>query len=261
MKEFIKTIMDALHGNAKPVEARGDYAVVPEGYTLKDLQDYKDGPRRIEANVSLTTARAFIKYVTDFSTDYTALFANLSDRKFTAKLDYHDPLNGPAWCKHTATYNCPIDSRWETWTKADGTALSQTQFAQFIEDNLVDIVEPSGTDMLSIAKQLQAKKNIDFKSGQNLANGDVQFTYNETTSGTAGTMDIPEEFKIGIPVFEGGDPYEVVARLRYRIHDGNLKMWYDLLRPERMVEDAFKEIQESINTALGDKATFFEGQA
>lgn len=261
MKNIFESIMAAIKNTAEPKTAEGDYVIVPEGYVLKDLEEFGTGPRVIKQTTNLTTARSFIKYVTDFATDYTALFADLKGQSFTAILDYHDPLNGPSWGKHKAAYSCPVDSRWQIWTQRDGDTMSQTAFAQFIEDNLIDIVEPNGSDMLTISKELQAKKDIDFKSHQNLANGDVQFTYNEQTSGSAGTMEIPTEFKLGIPVYEGGDKYEVTARLRYRISSGNLVMWYDLLRPERMVEDAFKEIQEEIQTALAEKVTFFEGKA
>lgn len=260
MKEALCQIINAISGYSNPQKAEGDYAVIPENHKLEDLQKFQEGPRHIKSKAQVTTCRSFVKYVADFYTDYTAIFADLKGQKFTAILDHHDPLNGPAWAEHTVTYACPVDSRWTTWNDSDGEAMSQTSFAMFIESNLIDIVEPSGADMLTIAKELQAKKKIDFKSGQNLSNGDVQFTYNEQTTGTAGSMEIPQEFKLGIPVYEGGDPYEVTARLRYRISEGNLTMWYDLLRPERMAEDAFKEIKESIEKQLADKATFFDGR-
>lgn len=259
MKELFDRITGMLGNFGKPQSVDGDFVVVPEDHTVTDLQSYKDGPRRIKEAVKVTTARSFIKYVADFNTDYTAVFADLKGEKFTAVMDYHDPVNGPAWCEHKVHYSCPTDSRWKTWLEQDGKAMSQTNFAIFIESNLIDIVSPSGAEMLTISKELQAKKKIDFKSGQDLSNGDVQFTYNEQTTGSAGQMEIPQEFKLGIPVYEGGAKYEVTARLRYRIQEGVLTMWYDLLRPERMAEDAFQEVKAQIEKGLSDKATFFDG--
>ena len=259
MKELFDRIMGVFSGFGKPQSVDGDFVVLPQDHAVRDLQGFKEGPRHIEASVKVSTARSFVKYVSDFVTDYTAVFADLKNERFTAVLDYHDPVNGPAWGKHVVSYSCPVDSRWRAWLLLDGKTMSQTDFALFIETNLLDIVDPSGADMLTISKELQAKKKIDFKSGQNLANGDVQFTYNEKTTGSAGQMDIPQEFKLGIPVYEGGAKYEVTARLRYRITDGVLTMWYDLLRPERMAEDAFKEVQNEIEQGLNDKVTFFDG--
>lgn len=257
MQDFIKQAIAALTGTAAAKNATGDYAVLPEGYGLKDLECFQDRPRRIKEALSVATARSFIKYVADFGTGYTAVFSDLRSQKFKAVLDYHDPVSGAGWCEHTVTYSCPVDIRWKTWTAQNGKPLKQVDFARFIEDNLIDIAKPNGADILAIAKELQAKKSIDFKSGQNLNNGDIQFTYNEATTGAAGQLAIPETFTLGIPVYEGGCKYEVIARLRYRISEGGLALWYDLLRPERMEEDAFKEVEEEINLALADKVTFF----
>lgn len=257
MQDFIKQIIAAVTGTANAKKADGDYAVLPEGHTLQDLEEYQERPRRIEHAISVSTARSFIKYVTDFSTDYSVVFAYLKQQQFKAVLDYHHPVNGAGWCDHTVTYSCPIDIRWKTWTGQNGNPLKQVDFARFIEDNQIDIVKPLGADILAIAKELQAKKAIEFKSGQNLSNGDIQFTYNETTNGAAGQLAIPETFTLGIPVYEEGDKYEVTARLRYRISDGGLVLWYDLLRPDRMEEDAFKAVETEINKGLADKVTFF----
>lgn len=257
MQDFIKQLVAAFTGTAEPKQATGDYVALPDGYIVEDLERYQERPRRIKQSLSVATARSFIKYVSDFGTSYTVVFANLKDQQFKAVLDYHDPVNGPSWCEHQVLYSCPIDIRWKTWKSHDGKALKQVDFARFIEDNLVDIVSPQGAEILAIAKELQAKKAIEFKSGQNLSNGDIQFTYNETTNGSAGQLSIPETFTLGIPVYEGGAKYEVIARLRYRISDGGLALWYDLLRPERMEEDAFKEVETEINTALTSQVTFF----
>lgn len=48
----------------------------------------------------------------------------------------------------------------------------------------------------------------------------------------------------------------VEARLRYRIADkGVLVLWYDLVRPHKIVEDAANEVGEAIHTAL-DRTIF-----
>lgn len=74
--------------------------------------------------------------------------------------------------------------------------------------------------------------------------------------GTAakGRILVPEVFALGVPVFEGGDRYRVEARLRYRIAEGGkLTMWYDLLRPHKIIEDATAFVWKSIEAELGCK--------
>lgn len=97
---------------------------------------------------------------------------------------------------------------------------------------------------LEVARNLQAKKAVNFSSAIRLSNGEQQFTYAETIDGSSakGTIKVPEEFTLGIPVFLGGVLYEVRARLRYRIHEGQLQLWYELYRPEHIEQDAFNEI-------------------
>ena len=135
---------------------------------------------------------------------------------------------------------------------ADGKTMKQADFAKFIEDNLPDIAEPNGSDLLIISRSLEAKKKVDFESAVRLDNGETQFTYNEEIKGTAGkgTLEIPEIFVLGIPVFHGGDAYKLEARLRYRINDGQLLMWFDLLRPERLLEDAFNQVIARVKEQL-----------
>lgn len=131
--------------------------------------------------------------------------------------------------------------------------MSQTEFAYFIEQNLVDIVEPNHADMVEISRTLTAKKAATFSSSTQLSNGSNQFTYEEEIRGTtaSGKIDIPEKFKIGIPVFLNGTAYQIEAHLRYRIKDGHLEMWYELVRAHDVYEDAFNSIFESIKEKTG----------
>ena len=67
-------------------------------------------------------------------------------------------------------------------------------------------------------------------------------------------MQVPEEFTIGISVLEGGAPYSMNARLRYRIADaGKLTMWFELIRPHKILEDAAAEVWTQIETETGLK--------
>lgn len=82
-----------------------------------------------------------------------------------------------------------------------------------------------------------------------LANGQVDFKYQEEIQGSAGAngnIKVPERFFIGIPVFEGGDPYKLEAKLRWRLNDGKLTMWFELVRDHKVLEAAFQDIWKKI---------------
>ena len=64
-------------------------------------------------------------------------------------------------------------------------------------------------------------------------------------------MAIPKEFALGLRVFKNGDGYKLRARLKYRLGGGSIKFWYELDRPERVVEDAFAGYVDQVRENSG----------
>jgi uncharacterized protein YfdQ (DUF2303 family) len=227
--------------------------LIPDGYKVQTFEEHRERPIRIERCVATHTARAFVKYVKRFWDDGTMVFADGSKATFTAVIDYHRSADVPDWCRHSVTYACPTSREWDAWMKSSGKVMTQAQFAEFIEDNLVDIVQPVGAEMLEVAKTLDARTSVRFKSGIRLDNGETQLVYEEMIDGAAGAkgqIKIPQTIKLALRVFQGEDPYEVEARFKYRIKEGALTMWQELVRPERITEDAFRGILERIAEEL-----------
>lgn len=125
--------------------------------------------------------------------------------------------------------------------------------AQFIENNLDDVVEPTGADLLEICRTLEAKKKVNFSSSIRLSDGSNQFTYEETVQGSAqkGQLKIPEVFVIGVPVFISGEKWKVQVRLRFRINSGELSMWLEPVRTHKIIEAAVKEIFTAVAEGTG----------
>jgi uncharacterized protein YfdQ (DUF2303 family) len=267
MADDFKSVIDVAQQAGQPHDAIGDYAIVPQGTRLEDLERFHAAPRRIKQKVVLHRVETFLKYFSAFGKPYptgdgnsfSAVFADQTSFAVTAVFDYHGAE--PAWGDHTAVYASPRSLEWTTWRVASGKLLEQAAFAQFIEDNVVDIREPTGADILEIARQFEAKSSVQFGSHLRLDNGQRQFSYSETIQGTAakGSIKVPEQFKLGIPVFVGGVVYEVTARLRYRIADGNLRIGYELYRPEQIEQDAFNQVVQAIETET--QTTVWHGSA
>lgn len=231
------------------------YVVIPADYKVVDLERLLPAPTRKRAKVTLAQTGAFIDYYLKHRVgSQSQIYSTTEPPRFVAVLDDHGEF-APGWREHLAYYNCTLAAEWETWVKANKKPMTQTDFAQFIEDNLPDIVDPVAAEMLEISRTLEAKKKVNFASGVRLSNGGVQFTYEEEVQGTAqkGNLSVPEIFGIGIPVFHGGPRYKVEARLRYRIGDGGaLSMWYDLVRPHKIIEDAALEVWQEIEQQTGE---------
>lgn len=233
--------------------------LLPEGFKVADLESQLLAPIRKRGITVLNDAESFIAVVLDQKGDSTRLYSTINPPTFTAVFNHNAVSAG--WGDHKAKYNAPISPEWGAWGKVDGVKMNQVDMARFIEANMIDIAHlapdpetkypgsPDGATFLEICHTLEAKKKVNFKSSVRLPDGSTQFTYDEDVSGSAvnGTMAIPEQFTIVVPVFENGDKWQVDVRFRYRIEEGGrLTMWLELVRPHKTIETAVKELREQI---------------
>lgn len=227
--------------------AASDFTVVPEGYKLEDLEQYHPVPRRTQQTFRAETLESFIAYFNRYAEGDSVIFAHIDSLTVRAVLDYHAP-GQPQWGDHVCLFNLPKTPAWKAWTRRDEDRFTQLDFAEFVQDNLADFIDPEGASMLEVARNLEAQRDVTFSSTVDQHSGDVQFTYDrETKTGGKGTLTVPERFKIGIPPFRGADPYEIEADLRFRVSDeGNLTFWYSLRRADEVMEAAFRDVVDTL---------------
>jgi uncharacterized protein YfdQ (DUF2303 family) len=207
------------------------------------------------AVVKVDDAASFLNYVNRYKDGDSVVFANLTGRSFEAVIDYHGVAT-PRWGKHRATFACATTSAWNTWAAANKKAMSQVEFAQFVEENIPNIAQPAGADLLEMCLTLEAKKDATFRSSARLTDGRTQFRYEEEIEGKAGATNgnvaIPSLFVLAIEPFQGVGQKAIEARFRYRISEGVLKLWFELVRPDDVLKAAFDGIVADIRTALGE---------
>ena len=217
------------------------------GTVVTQYAELAEQPQRIQDLVKTDNAASFIEYFNRFANDHSAIFMDTSGH-FDGVIDYHD-VDKPAWCQHHVSFSPVPTKEWLTWTKNDGQKFSQEEFAYFIEDCAEEIQIPPAAEMLEIATTLKAKTKINFASAKSLSNGQTQLTYNEEIDGSAGAkgeLKIPEKITIGMRLFKDGEAYKMEARFRYRIREGVITFWYDLIRPSKTQDAALDDIQLQI---------------
>lgn len=224
---------------------RGDLvSESPDRVTL-DLERYADQPRRKRGDVRLDDTPSLIAYVNKHKAgDETELFASWEHGRIVAVLNGH-AVGEPGWGDHRATLALQITPEWARWTRRNGHPMPQAAFAEHIEESLRDIVEPDGATMLELAQSFQASTSVAFRSARRLHSGETQLRYEEQTDATAGAqgdITIPQSFSLALTPWEGCPVYRVVARLRYRINNGDLTLSYHLDRPEEVQRTAFADI-------------------
>lgn len=243
---------------AKVLDINGTPAVLlPQGAQMAIQHDMRDHPQRIHQAVALHDAESFIDYYNRFALDASTIYCDLRKGTFRAIIDYHDGEAGnesvPGWCQHTAAYTCPKTPEWVAWLACNNQKMDQVGFGRFIEDRVPEIVTPDGATMLEIALSLRARTKVNFERATRLDNGQTQLTWHEDIEGRAGAkgqLDIPETIELGMQLFDGGHAYSLQARFRYRINEGQLAMWYELIRPEKAHETAIRDIVEMIKKGM-----------
>lgn len=240
------------------------FIAMPEGYTIKSLEDLLPKPARIQAKPELHTLDSFLDYVNQFKGSSTRIFGSVDETGavFDAIFDYHHEHTVAEWCQHRANYKAPHSKEWMIWKGIDGKATRQQEFAEFIEANLIDIHKPDGATMLEMALTFNAKTAVEFNTGIRLQNGKSQLLYSETTeakAGQKGEIIIPEDVELFISVFKGSGETFVPAKLRYRITEGILTLTIKLQRPHIVVRDAAEKILTTVEEKTG--ITVWHGKA
>jgi uncharacterized protein YfdQ (DUF2303 family) len=229
------------------------------------IDEYRTAPERREGTATLTELESFIALVKRFADEDSALFADRSETapSLTAVLNYHEATSegAPRFGDHRARYDFPLSDEWKAWTAANGKAMSQADFAAFLEDRIVDVTDPisaletskkvmeallcsfaSPSRLLDLARGLTVRVNSVVASQQNLKNGESVMRFETQHQDERGApLEVPGAFLVTIPVFRGNDAYQLAARLRYRVKEGRVTFWYELYRATETFDHAFTE--------------------
>lgn len=247
----------------QPVEP-GKVYVVPSssgGRTTIDLtgDEYRDFPARKRGTVTVEDVASFAQYYDKHAHADSEVYADLDTGVITAVLDAHLGTGEAArWQEFRLILRLTPTPQWTTWNGRDRIYMRQLDFAEFLEDNLVDIAsEPvPAAELLEIATTFQAKSKVSYASSTVLSSGAITLNYEETSDasgGAKGQLVVPKKFAIGIAPFDDVDPYKVEARFRHRIESSALKLCYILERPQDVLRDAVKTVVGQVEEACGIK--------
>lgn len=239
-------------GEAKTV-AEGDYAIVPDGANLVDLEPFKGMPRRIRQTNNFLALDSFTKYVAKWEdSGATEIFADHNSFKFKAVIDYHNPKVEGGWqashCDHIAYYTAKMSDEWTAWSNISNRALAQAVFADFLEERAVDVVKPDGARVLETVLDLRAHIEGSFASKSVLSNGSREFAFTETVEQVTskGIIKLPELMTLNIPIFDRGDKYKMEVRVRFRIEDAKLRFFIKIVDAPQIKDQVFFDLLAKI---------------
>jgi len=272
MEQYNNQVEAIVANTAKPIiqtlENDRLLILLPNGYKAVeqiDLSKFKPDPIRKSGTATLTDTDSFIYFVkAEGSLASCRIYVSVDYQagavKFTAVMNDHEQEK-PHWRDYRATFEPAKSVEWGIWKGRDGKQMSQADFATFLEDNNKDIASvqgmPTGTQMLEMALNFEARQEAVIKSAIRLQSGTVAFDYTDKEDdATVKRMEVFQRFSLGIAPFFNGQPYQLDARLKYRINSGKLAFWYELIRPDLVLQDAAKAVIEKIKAESGFPVLF-----
>lgn len=229
-----------VRGNDEAVQA----IALPRGMTLQSvkglLDEYLPTPERRKGTTNLADVQSFIDYVVRQKRAESVVYAEPGDRpRMVAVLD-HNPAGpeGTGWGYDRAAYAFPLSPEWIAWKKAHGELVSQTDFAFFMEERAIDLVDPGAlnsdhsalvlagrlgvalstpAEVVAASRGLKIRAEVKVSESVTLETGESELIFVEKHAGEGGErLRVPSAFLIAIPVFRGEPRDVMLVRLRYR---------------------------------------------
>ena len=264
--ETLETVLKAAR-LASPIIERADgtaFAFVPEGFELQDISDPYRMPPYIIQKITFDDADSLIQYANRFQDARSVIIADIDALKIGAALDWHsgneDPQGAllPQSCDHLAALKLRNSEEFARWSEMENKLHDQMAFAEFLDENASDIIDPEPAVMIEIARDLEAAQGVNFKAGTRLQTGERSFKY-ETETHVKNDLKVPQRFRLAIPLFHGEEPTEIEASFRFRPQSDGLKLGFVWRRVEYVRQAKFREIAYRVAEATG--LPVFHGRA
>lgn len=231
-------------GGAPVVSLKGDPV---------DLERYAAQPFQVRADVEFHDIDSLVAYGTEFypdedATGITRAYLDRESVKLTVLFD-DDRDREPQWRRHRAWVDFVYSEDWVRWIGVDRQVMEQSRFAEFLEDNVAAVVDPTAADILEMVSNFESVTTTTFKSAKRLQDGRRELIYREDGVGDL-SVTVPQSFRIGVPVFKGIDQaYAITARLKYRARNGEVTFCIELERIDLVLEAAFGDLAERFEVA------------
>lgn len=250
--------------------------VLPSGKKVesvkKYLDEYREYPERKTGTSKHTQIESFIAAVNRFRDASSAVYLDDFDRgapKLLAVFDYHEPQANEGHARfgqHRAEYAFPVSDEWKAWTSIAGKPMSQTDFAAFLEDRILDVLSPelakdsarkfaddlgitlaTQARLIELSKGLAVRVDSQVANAVNLSTGETQFNFAETHGDKDGApLKVPGGFLVAIPIFRGGDRYPIPVRLRYRVQQARVVWTLSLSNVDKVFDLSINEAAAAV---------------
>jgi len=198
---------------------------------------------------------SFISHVNRHKEDRTVVWADQGTVKLTAIFDYTPAGNDPGSIgrgNHRTLYTCPRSPEWQAWKAKNEHAMTAEAMAEFIDARREDLVNPPTGDgeCAKPIELIETLRNIEIQSAgtcvrrHNPATGEYEIV--SKLEHSEKSTKIPRVFRVALRVFEGGDAYQVEARISWKVREGTPVLNFQLQRIAEIERDAFGDVRKAV---------------
>jgi uncharacterized protein YfdQ (DUF2303 family) len=259
VNSIIRLAREAGQRDAGQIEAPDgrEFVLHDSDLTLTLVGDPLEHPRRKGGLNILHSTESFCQWVLDQKTPETVIFADPHTSLFTAVIDYHAKNDGPAgWAIFSGGHALRFSQPFSDWMAINDTRIGQVALAEFLEEHMGEIAEPNGASLLTAVLDLKARTRVAFSKAVSLQTGETQLSYVEETDlndkKRAGVIALPENLTLVMPVYFGGNPSIIKAKLRVRLRDGDAGFVVKMLNIAEVQREAFNATIEEVQTRCPD---------
>lgn len=252
---------------ADPTIWNGDksYVLVPRGMKLEELENPFGLPPYIKQLVTVDDRASLSAYANRFRDHRSIIVADFDGLTIAAHLDWHDEAETkqrsvlvhfpdgeveeiallglePGPNTHTVTLRLRPSEEFTRWNAMAGKMHSQEDFARFLEENAVDVLDPAAAVMIELSRDFEATVGQSYKSSVRLDNGDRRMVFESETKALNDVI-IPAKFTLNIPIYNGEQPEELTALFRWKaVGGGAVQFGFVWHRVEYQRRAKFQEI-------------------
>lgn len=229
----IEAVRPVAISSEQPGETINSIAL-PPGFTLADLEKFREFPRAIKEHVQLTTLGGFTEYVNRYKRPETLVLITPTLESLgtgaalaTATLDYHTHAHDeigehPRRATHLATFHPTRSPAYALLCSIDGIIMSQEDFAQRLRDLARFCTSHPAGELLEVIQTLQLTSRGEYQSHNDDISGAVRLKFNLEVEARAGTTEksltVPSGVDFSVPIFlDDANPTTVRTELLYRV--------------------------------------------
>lgn len=267
--------------------------LVPHGYEVKSvkplLDEYRLRPALRSGTTKLNDLASFIAWTNIHKDGASIVYAddNMQALSLTAVIDHDE--GGPEeaekrarFGRHRGVYAFPFSREWLEWRKACSAGMGATEFAEFFERRIGDVMPPpysidsAGTEVFQTkdpeirklvetlgkrfampSELVKLTRGVEINATSKAAvaidrdTGEHTIAYSEENGQGIDRIKPPNAFLIAIPVLHNGGAILVAVHLRYRAAGGKVTWFLELHHPERVIEEVFGQALAAVEEKTG----------